>query len=103
MFFMASNALCSNSLSSEELFRSIETMRLNIEKEKEIRLKEINRTIVFLESSLIDHYTNLEEKLSSLIEIRRLEKEIKKVEYQFDLKFTKFRYKKGIEVLKMVI
>lgn len=102
MFFMASNALCSNSLSSEELFRSIETMRLNIEKEKEIRLKEINRTIVFLESSLIDHYTNLEEKLSSLIEIRRLEKEIKKVEYQFDLKFTKFRYKKGIEVLKMV-
>lgn len=97
-----SNALYSNSHNNDELFKSIETMRASIEKEKEMHIKGLNRTIVFLESSLIDPFTSVEERLSSLIEIRRLEKKIQKIEYQFDLKFTKFRYKKGIEVLKMV-
>jgi len=102
LFFLAITACYSNSLSSEELFESIKIMRTSIEKEKEIVIEELNHSIVFLESSLIDPFASVEERLSSLIEIRRLEKEIQKVEYQFDLKFTKFRYKKGIEVLKMV-
>jgi len=89
-------------LNYEELFSSIEEERVSIEIERGETIKGVNDLILSFEVVMNDPNSSSSDKLSSIIEIRNLENQVRKIEYQFDLKFTKFRYKKGIEVLKMV-
>lgn len=83
----------------------LKTIQLEFEALKVERMKEVlvlSKSIDEIEEALLDNTMDVGAQCRSLIAIRRLEKELQNVELEFDLKFTKFRYKKGIEVLKMV-
>ena len=71
---------------------------------EENNLKEslILNTIDGYEEYINDPSLPVDYKIQFLFKIRKLEKELANADDQFDLKFSQFRYKKGIEILKMI-
>ncbi|NNL93489.1 MAG: hypothetical protein HKO66_14705 [Saprospiraceae bacterium] len=71
-------------------------------KSRNIVVHTIENEIKDLEVLLYQNQITLEKKVDVLIEILQLERSLKNAIATFDMKFVKFRYQKGIEILKMV-
>lgn len=72
-----------------------------IHKNEKVRSNIIN-AIYGYEEYVNDSRLSNEYRMHFLFKIRKLETELSNIDDQFDLNFSQFRYKKGIEILKMI-
>lgn len=70
--------------------------------ENSLKESSILNTIDGYEEYINDPSLPNDYKIQFLFKIRKLEKELANEDDQFDLNFSQFRYKKGIEILKMI-
>jgi len=88
--------------SGELWFQNAQEEKLIIFQDNEVKASEINNSIQDYEEYIIDPTLPNSYKIQFLFKLRELEKELENVDDQFDLTFSKFRYKKGVEILKML-